>query len=119
MDAQRDAVTRYGTAHLGTVIAKFTEAEPGKRGRDRPELQQTLDLCRKRGATLVIAKLRRLARNVPFISAESNVNFVAVDQTTKDRFAAKRRSVEIGATARVATGRMGAACEGRVTNHRK
>ncbi|GEP40913.1 hypothetical protein BGE01nite_02040 [Brevifollis gellanilyticus] len=87
-----------------------------------------LDLCRKQRATLLIAKLDRLARNVHFISGllEANVSFVAVDQPTKDRFmmhvqaafaeeearrislrtrealaAAKRRGVVIGATGSV------------------
>jgi hypothetical protein len=38
-------------------------------------------LCRLYGATLVVAKLDRLARNVAFISKlmESDVDFVAVD----------------------------------------
>ena len=40
-----------------------------------------IKLCRKHRATLVIAKLDRLARNVAFISnlMESDVEFVAVD----------------------------------------
>jgi DNA invertase Pin-like site-specific DNA recombinase len=47
-----------------------------------------MEVCRRKRATLCIAKLDRLARNVHFISGlmESNVNFVAVDQPTKDRF---------------------------------
>ena len=40
-----------------------------------------LELCRKSGATLLIAKLDRLARNVHFVSGlmESKVKFVACD----------------------------------------
>jgi DNA invertase Pin-like site-specific DNA recombinase len=57
-----------------------TEVESGKRN-DRPELDRALGLCRLYGATLVVAKLDRLARNVAFISKlmESGVDFVAVD----------------------------------------
>jgi DNA invertase Pin-like site-specific DNA recombinase len=57
-----------------------TEVESGKRN-DRPELDRALGLCRLYGATLVVAKLDRLARNVAFISKlmESGVEFVAVD----------------------------------------
>ena len=51
-------------------------------------LLSALELCKKRRATLLIAKLDRLARNVFFISGllESGVDFVAVDQLTKDKF---------------------------------
>jgi DNA invertase Pin-like site-specific DNA recombinase len=48
---------------------------------DRPKLAEALRLCRLHGATLIIAKLDRLARNVAFISnlMESGVEFTAVD----------------------------------------
>jgi DNA invertase Pin-like site-specific DNA recombinase len=48
---------------------------------DRPALATALKRCRKHRATLVIAKLDHLARNVAFISKfmESGVDFVAVD----------------------------------------
>jgi DNA invertase Pin-like site-specific DNA recombinase len=56
------------------------EVESGKRGY-RPKLAEALKLCRLHGATLIIAKLDRLARNVAFISnlMESGVEFHAVD----------------------------------------
>jgi len=127
LDAQRDSVSRYIAAKGGTTVAEFTEVESGKKAHNRPELLKAVALCRRTRASLVIAKLDRLARNVHFISGlmESNVNFVAVDQPTKDRFmlhlqaafaeeegrrisqrtkeamaAAKRRGVVIGATGR-------------------
>ncbi len=54
--------------------------ESGKRN-DRPAIAEALRLCRLHKATLVIAKLDRLARNVHFISSlmESGVDFVACD----------------------------------------
>ena len=68
------------TAGAGRLAAEVTEVESGKRN-DRPELDRALGLCRLYGATLVVAKLDRLARNVAFISKlmESGVDFVAVD----------------------------------------
>jgi len=62
-------------------LAEFTEVESGKRHRNRPQLQAALDLCKKKNAKLVIAKLDRLSRNVAFISAliESGVQFVCCD----------------------------------------
>ncbi len=49
--------------------------------KDRPKLAEALKLCRLHGATLIIAKLDRLARNVAFTSnlMESGVDFQAVD----------------------------------------
>jgi DNA invertase Pin-like site-specific DNA recombinase len=62
------------------LVAEVVEVESGKRN-DRPKLAQALRLCRVHKATLVIAKLDRLARNVAFVSAlmEAGVDFVAVD----------------------------------------
>jgi DNA invertase Pin-like site-specific DNA recombinase len=62
------------------LIAEITEVETGKRA-DRPKLAAALKLCRVHGATLIIAKLDRLARNVAFVSAlmDAGVDFEAVD----------------------------------------
>jgi DNA invertase Pin-like site-specific DNA recombinase len=62
------------------LVAEVVEVESGKRA-DRPKLAEALKLCRLHKATLVIAKLDRLARNVAFVSnlMESGVDFVAVD----------------------------------------
>jgi DNA invertase Pin-like site-specific DNA recombinase len=67
-----------------TVQAAFVEVETGKGANAldrRPELGCALELCKKSGATLLIAKLDRLARNVHFVSSlmESKVKFVACD----------------------------------------
>ena len=52
----------------------------GKRA-DRPKLAEALKLCGVHGATLIIAKLDRLARNLAFISnlMDAGVDFQAVD----------------------------------------
>lgn len=81
LDAQREAVAAHVRARGGVVTGAFTEVESGKRN-DRPELARALAEARKQGATLVIAKLDRLARSVAFISAlmdTKGVEFEAVD----------------------------------------
>jgi DNA invertase Pin-like site-specific DNA recombinase len=80
MEAQREAVARYVRSH-GTLLAEYTEVESGRRHKNRPQLLAALAHCKKDRATLVIAKLDRLGRNVAFISAllESNVQFVCCD----------------------------------------
>ncbi len=84
LEAQRQTVSQYLAGSPKTVLAEFVEVESGG-GADalskRPELRKALDLCRRSGATLLIAKLDRLARNVFFVSGlmESKVKFVACD----------------------------------------
>lgn len=80
LDAQRKAVADHLNGGRWELVAEFTEVESGKRD-DRPELAAALAACRVHGATLIIAKLDRLARNVAFIAnlMDSGVEFVAVD----------------------------------------
>jgi len=80
LEAQREAVSDFLNGGKWTLVAEVVEVESGKRS-DRPKLAQALSLCRLHRATLLVAKLDRLARNVAFISAlmESGVKFVAVD----------------------------------------
>lgn len=86
LDAQRESVERYLAVCGGDLVASFTEVESGSR-KNRPELDAALAACRKNKATLIIAKLDRLARNVHFISGlmESRVEFVAVDNPHANR----------------------------------
>ncbi len=80
LEAQRDAVMRHVAGHDGKLVADFCEIESGKRS-DRPQLAAAIAAAKKAKATLIIAKLDRLARNVHFISGlmESGVDFVAAD----------------------------------------
>lgn len=84
LDAQREAVARYLNGAGWELAGEFTETETGKGSNAlarRPQLRAALELCKRRGATLVIAKLDRLARNVHFVSGllEAGCDFVAVD----------------------------------------
>lgn len=58
----------------------YEEIESGKRD-DRPELVKALNRCKLTGATLLVAKLDRLSRNVAFIATlqEAGTKFVAAD----------------------------------------
>lgn len=80
LEAQQEAVRSYLNGGSWQLVAEVTEIESGKRN-DRPKLAEALRLCKLHGATLIIAKLDRLARNVAFISnlMESGVDFTAVD----------------------------------------
>ena len=85
LEAQRVAVARF--THGASLLSEFQEIESGKRHTNRPQLAAALDTCRRQKATLVIARLDRLARNVHFISGlmESGVDFVTVDMPQANR----------------------------------
>jgi DNA invertase Pin-like site-specific DNA recombinase len=80
LEAQREAVANYLNGGSWKLVQELIEVESGK-NKDRPKLVEALRLCRIYNATLLVAKLDRLARNVAFVSAlmESGVKFVAVD----------------------------------------
>lgn len=80
LEAQKKAIKDYVRANDLKLLKEFTEVESGKNAK-RPVLAQALAECKKQDATLLIAKLDRLGRNVVFISTlmESKVKFIAVD----------------------------------------
>jgi DNA invertase Pin-like site-specific DNA recombinase len=77
--AQREAVRRFMNG--GELLREFVETESGKRTDNRPVLAEALAFCKKHKATLLVAKLDRLSRNVAFIAAllDSNVKFRCCD----------------------------------------
>ena len=87
LDSQRQTVLKYIQTNGNELIGEFTEIESGKRD-NRPQLSKAIDLCKQEGATLVIAKLDRLSRNVHFISMlmENKVMFVCCDMPTATPF---------------------------------
>jgi len=87
LEAQMKAVEDYLYEGRGVIVSKRTEIESGKKS-DRPALNEALEECKRHQATLIIAKLDRLARNVHFISGlmESGVDFVAVDMPHANKF---------------------------------
>lgn len=87
LEAQHESVRQFLAEENGELIAEFTDIESG-RVADRPELGEALRLCRVYRATLVIAKLDRLARNVALITKlmDSGADFVAADMPLANRF---------------------------------
>jgi DNA invertase Pin-like site-specific DNA recombinase len=73
-------VLSYLNGGQWSLLEEFTEIESGKRS-DRTQLAAALAACRLHKATLIIAKLDRLSRNVAFVSSlmEAGVDFEAVD----------------------------------------
>jgi len=87
LEGQEAAVAAYVAATGANLLAPpYREVESGRHN-DRPELAKAIAHARRAHATLLIAKLDRLARNVHFISGlmESTVDFVACDMPTANR----------------------------------
>jgi DNA invertase Pin-like site-specific DNA recombinase len=82
LEAQRMAVNNYVATLKGeaAIVRELVEVESGKKS-DRPVLAEAIRECRASGATLLVAKLDRLSRNLHFITAlqNSKVDFVAAD----------------------------------------
>lgn len=80
LDAQKNTVMNYINSNNGNLIKSFEEKESGKCD-NRNELIKAIDYCKTIKATLIIAKLDRLSRNVSFIFAlkDSGVNFYCCD----------------------------------------
>ena len=84
LEAQRSTVAKHvATGHL---VDEFQEIESGKSAQ-RPQLAAALKACRDNDATLVIAKLDRLARDAEFILKLMNgdVEFIACDMPQANR----------------------------------
>jgi DNA invertase Pin-like site-specific DNA recombinase len=84
LEAQQAAVAAYLNGSPSSLVGAYTETETGKGANaleTRPQLRAALEVCRKHKATLIIAKLDRLARNVHFVSGllETGCDFVAAD----------------------------------------
>ena len=86
LEAQQETVRQFLTGRAATVVAEFVEIESGSKN-DRPKLLEALAACQRDKATLLIAKLDRLARSVAFISAlmEAKTNFLALDMPYASR----------------------------------
>ena len=66
LEAQQAAAKQYLSAHGGIELASYTEVESGKVN-TRPQLEAALLRCRQTRATLLVAKLDRLSRNMAFL----------------------------------------------------
>jgi DNA invertase Pin-like site-specific DNA recombinase len=66
LEAQEAAIRGFLRLEDRLLAPIYVEVETGKRD-DRPKLAEALARCRKTGATLLVAKLDRLARNARFL----------------------------------------------------
>jgi DNA invertase Pin-like site-specific DNA recombinase len=71
---------QYLAAHSGVELASYTEVERGKVD-SRPQLEAALLRCRQTRATLLVAKLDRLSRDIAllFRMRDEGVKFQSID----------------------------------------
>lgn len=83
IESQQAAVRHHVERHKGELLNEYTEIESGtaKKREKRTVILDAILECKEKGATLIIAKLDRLARDIGFISdlINSKVQFLALD----------------------------------------
>jgi DNA invertase Pin-like site-specific DNA recombinase len=87
--SQREIVRRFIEGQSGVLEREFSEVESGRKtDEDRPQLAAALDYAKRNKATVIIAKLDRLARNAEFLLRlqNSGVDFVCCDCPNADKF---------------------------------
>jgi DNA invertase Pin-like site-specific DNA recombinase len=86
LEAQTEIIRGYAGRRGGRLVGAFMEvtkaaSESARVLQQQPALAAALDVCRAEHATLLVARLDRLARNVAFLAelVENGPNFVVVE----------------------------------------
>ena len=95
INAQKKSVEQFIRNNESDIIGEFTEIETGTRKKKRIEIYKAIELAKKEKATIVVAKLDRLARDVEFTSALYNagVEFICCDNPTANKLTIQLLSV--------------------------
>jgi DNA invertase Pin-like site-specific DNA recombinase len=80
LDAQKETIERYVEREGGMIMEEYTEVLSGKNDK-RPMLLKAINQSKKIGATIIVAKLDRLSRNVSFFFElkDAKVDFLVAD----------------------------------------
>jgi predicted site-specific integrase-resolvase len=84
LEGQVAAVATFARTNGAEIVRVYREVETGKRS-DRPELLKAIAHAKRSKATLVIAKLDRLARNVAFRQPDGVGRGTSWPATTRTR----------------------------------
>ena len=78
LQAQQEIIQKY--LNGCSPVAEFIEVESGRKT-NRPKLHEAHEMCKKMKATLIVAKMDRLSRNVAFTSQllDSGIEIVFCD----------------------------------------
>lgn len=99
LERQRRAVEAWLDAHGSRTIAEIVEDETHN---GRPKLEEAIDICRGRGAKLLVARLGALSRSPTFISRlrDASIEVAACDFPAFDRPALEALATLANAIAR-------------------
>jgi len=80
LESQREAIEKFAFTNKKDLLGFYTEVESGRKN-NREQLAQAIDYCKREKATLVIAYIDRLARDVEFLFhlKNSELDFQALD----------------------------------------
>jgi DNA invertase Pin-like site-specific DNA recombinase len=86
LDAQETAIKHFCNTNSYTLLDEIEEVQSTRK--QRPGLQEALAFCQKSGATLIVARLDRLGRDVAEIATivKSTVEVVVADNPYANRF---------------------------------
>lgn len=87
IDSQREMIRSYATRINGEIISEYVEVESGTAKKQRVEIHKALAECKKQNATLIVAKLDRLARSTTFVLSviDSGVEVIFTDMPNCNR----------------------------------
>lgn len=87
IEAQQKVVREFIRVNEFEILKEFSEVESGRNNKRRA-IKEALQKCEKEKATLIVATLDRLSRNLAFISAliETKAKFTIVDAPLADKF---------------------------------
>ena len=80
LEAQKEQIENYCKRYGYELIGFEAEAESGTKA-DRPLLEEALNICQLADATLIVAKIDRLTRDLHFLTGLQNkgIKFLALD----------------------------------------
>ena len=80
LEAQKEQIENYCNMYGYELIGFQAEAESGTKA-DRPLLEEALNICELSNATLIVAKIDRLTRDLHFLTGLQNkgIKFLALD----------------------------------------
>ena len=87
LEAQQSIIAEYVNQAGGVILDTISEKESGKETINRPGLQRAIDECKRTGATLIVAKLDRLSRDVADVFAikkQKGLTFEVCDMNCHD-----------------------------------
>lgn len=87
LEAQQSIIAEYVSQAGGVILDTISEKESGKETINRPGLQRAIDECKRTGATLIVAKLDRLSRDVADVFAikkQKGLTFEVCDMDAHD-----------------------------------